>query len=68
LLAQFCDGVLMLIHAGVTPFDLAQMACQEFPKSQLLGVVLNHAETKPAYRYYYYYGERKSKGSNGKRS
>jgi len=57
LLAQFCDGVIMLVHAGVTPVDMAQRACQEFTKGQLLGVVLNHAETHPVYGYYHYYGE-----------
>jgi len=68
LLAQFCDGVLMLIRAGVTPSDLAQRACQEFPKSQLLGVVLNYAEPHPGYGYYNYYGEEKSNSGNGNRS
>lgn len=54
LLAQFCDGVLMLVRAGVTPFDLAQKACQEFPKGQILGVVLNRASSQPGYGYYQY--------------
>ncbi|HVN82667.1 MAG TPA: CpsD/CapB family tyrosine-protein kinase [Terriglobia bacterium] len=58
LLAQFCDGVLMLVQAGVTPFDMAQKACQEFPKSQLLGVVLNRAQTHSAGSYQHYYSER----------
>jgi len=56
LLAQFCDGVLMLVRAGVTPFDLAQKACQEFPKGQILGVVLNRAAAQPGYGAYHYYG------------
>lgn len=68
LLGQFCDGVLMLVRAGVTPFDLAQKACQEFPKSQLLGVVLNRAEEQRTYGSYYYYGDRKSTRGNGKGS
>ena len=59
LLAQFCDGVLMLVQAGVTLFDLAQKACQEFPKSQLLGVVLNRAEAHSGYGYHYYHVERR---------
>jgi protein-tyrosine kinase len=56
LLAQFCDGVLMLVRAGVTPVDLAQKACQEFPKGQILGVVLNRAAAQPGYGAYDYYG------------
>ena len=53
LLAQLCDGVLMLVQAGRTPFDLAQEACQEFSKTQLLGVVLNRAGDHVGYGYYY---------------
>lgn len=68
LAAQFCDGVLMLIRAGVTPSDMVQKACKEFPRNQLLGVVLNYAEFQPGYGYYYhYYGEGKSERGNGKR-
>jgi capsular exopolysaccharide synthesis family protein len=66
LLAQFCDGVLMLIRAGVTSSDLARKACHEFPKSQLLGVVLNYAEFQPGHNYYYYYGAGKPKNGNGR--
>jgi Mrp family chromosome partitioning ATPase len=54
LLAQHCDGVLMLVHAGVTPVELAQKACTQFPKGQLLGVVLNRAQAQPGYGYYYH--------------
>lgn len=57
LLAQFCDGVLMLVQAGATPLDLAQKACQEFAKGQVVGVVLNRAATVPGYGHYRYYGE-----------
>jgi Mrp family chromosome partitioning ATPase len=57
LLASFCDGVLMLVNAGTTPFDLAQRACGAFPKNQLLGVILNRVDPAQAYGSYYYYGK-----------
>lgn len=49
LLADSCDGVLMVIQAGSTPFDLAQKACQEFRDRRLLGVVLNRVKSGHAY-------------------
>jgi capsular exopolysaccharide synthesis family protein len=54
LLADLCDGVIVLILAGVTPFDLAQKACQEFRERQVLGVVLNRVAAGSAYSSYYY--------------
>jgi protein-tyrosine kinase len=66
LVAQYCDGVLMLVKAGATPFDLAQKACQEFPKTLLLGVVLNGAEPQPHYGSYYYYGGKNHQPRNDK--
>jgi capsular exopolysaccharide synthesis family protein len=67
LLAGFCDGVLMLVNAGTTPFDLAQRACGAFPKDQLLGVILNRAEQGQNYSAYYYYGKGNHHNGNGKR-
>jgi Mrp family chromosome partitioning ATPase len=55
VLAGLCDGVLFVVQAGSTPFDLAQMACQDFRGKNLLGVVLNRAEEKAAYGAYSYY-------------
>ncbi len=66
LLAGFCDGVLMLVNAGTTPFDLAQKACGEFLKNQLLGVILNRVEPEHTYGYYYYYGKGNHHKGNGK--
>ncbi len=65
LLADVCDGVLMVIQAGATPFDLAQKACQEFREKRLLGVVLNRAEGGNGYGYHYY--DRTKPKKNGKR-
>jgi capsular exopolysaccharide synthesis family protein len=44
LVAAVCDAVLLVIHAGATPRDAAQIAAREFPGDRLLGVVLNRAD------------------------
>jgi protein-tyrosine kinase len=58
VLAGLCDGVLFVVRAGSTAFDLAQMAYQEFREKNLVGVVLNHVEERVAAAYgaYSYYG------------
>jgi capsular exopolysaccharide synthesis family protein len=56
VLAGLCDGVLFVVRAGSTAFDLSQMACQEFRGKNLVGVVLNRAEESEAYGAYPYYG------------
>jgi protein-tyrosine kinase len=53
LLANYCDGVLMVVRSNATPFDIAQRARQEFGDN-LIGVVLNGIDTLPAYSQYYY--------------
>ena len=50
LLAGLCDGVLLVVQSGSTPFDLGKTLRREFPDRKLLGVVLNCAESRPAYR------------------
>jgi len=57
LLAKHCDGVLIVVRANATPFDMAQKAREEFGESQLLGVVLNGVGpgSLPYTRYYYTY-------------
>jgi len=65
LMGELCDGVLMVVRAGSTPCDLAQMAYDEFRDQRFLGVVLNGAEHTSTYGYnYYHYYE----GARGKRS
>jgi protein-tyrosine kinase len=60
LLADMCDGVLMVVRAAYTAYDAAQKSCQEFHGKNLLGVVLNRAEDTKAYGayYYHYYGSK----------
>lgn len=54
LLADFCDGVLMVVKAGKTPFDVAQKGSRELRERHLLGVVLNQVAPQMAYSAYYY--------------
>jgi protein-tyrosine kinase len=41
LMANHCDGVLMVVRSNATPSDLARKARAEFEDKLLLGVVLN---------------------------
>jgi protein-tyrosine kinase len=67
LMAGVCDGVLMVVAAGMEPFDIAQKTSQQFKDKRLLGVVLNRSAARDTYSYKYYghyYGpeeERKKK-------
>lgn len=61
LLANSCDGVLMVVRSNATPVDMARKARQEFPDKALVGVVLNgtSADTEAYSRYYYAAYEKK---------
>jgi protein-tyrosine kinase len=54
LLADQCDGVLFVVRAGSTDFELAAKASAEFREKNLLGVVLNHSEAGKQYGEPYY--------------
>jgi protein-tyrosine kinase len=41
LMANHCDGVLMVVRSNATPSDMARKARAEFEDKRLLGVVLN---------------------------
>jgi capsular exopolysaccharide synthesis family protein len=56
ILADMCDGVLFVVRAGTTDFELAEKASAEFREKNLLGVVLNRVEKSALYGDYYYYG------------
>jgi protein-tyrosine kinase len=53
-LANFCDGVLMVVRSNATPYDTAQRARQEFQGKTLVGVVLNGISRADSYSRYYY--------------
>jgi len=59
LLADLCDGVLFVVKAGLTSFEVAEKAVAEFQGKNLLGVVLNAVERTAAYgqSYYHYASE-----------
>lgn len=61
VLAGVCDGVLLIVCAGLTPFDSAQKAYQEFRDKNLLGVILNRADEMRYAGYHYYAGDGKDK-------
>jgi capsular exopolysaccharide synthesis family protein len=56
LLANFCDGVLMVVRSNSTPSDIARKARQEFTDQHLLGVVLNGINVDASNYTRYYYG------------
>jgi protein-tyrosine kinase len=55
LLAEMSDGVLMVVRAGETPYDMAQKGCRQFRDRRLVGVVLNGIPETSSYSAYYYY-------------
>jgi protein-tyrosine kinase len=61
VLAGVCDGVLLVVCAGLTPFESAQKAYREFRDKNLLGVILNRAEDMGYAGYHYYAGDGKDK-------
>ena len=64
LIAEFCDGVLFVVRAGATPFDLAQRAYQEFQERSFLGVVFNRVNVSRSYNYHHQYPKGTSKTRN----
>lgn len=63
LLANYCDGVLMVVRSNATPFDIARKAREEFRDHRVVGVVLNGMAASTPYSRYYYgaYGRTDSK-------
>jgi protein-tyrosine kinase len=61
-LAEFCDGVVLVVRAASTPASMAETAKREFRDTPILGVVLNQvAHADHSYSKYYYgqYGHAK---------
>ena len=55
ILADMCDGVLYVVRAGSTDYEVAQKGASEFENKNLLGVILNRVEIDDAYGFDYYY-------------
>jgi protein-tyrosine kinase len=56
ILADHCDGVLLVVKAGKTASEIAQKACQELQGKNIVGVVVNAVEASHLYGTYYYQG------------
>jgi len=54
IVADMCDGVLFVVRAGKTDFEMAQKAAGEFHETNLLGVVLNRVDKSATHGDYYY--------------
>jgi capsular exopolysaccharide synthesis family protein len=59
VLANQCDGTLLVVSSGTTEIESAQKAKDllQATKGKMLGVVLNNREVKDT-SYYYYYGRK----------
>lgn len=56
VIADLCDGILLVFGAGMTPVQLAKRAARELKNHVLLGAVLNRGdEAKQNAKYYSYY-------------
>jgi Mrp family chromosome partitioning ATPase len=55
LMANDCDGVLLVVRSNSTPTDAARRARQEFSERNVIGAVLNGItpELAPYMQYYY---------------
>lgn len=59
LLADFVDGVLLVVRAGKAPFSLVKRTVEAITHERILGVVMNavdYAHDRNAGGYYEYYG------------
>ena len=70
ILANYCDGILLVVRAGSTATEVAQRACQELQGRNVIGVVLNAVEQSHMYGSYYYqgYGYGYGNGGDGSKS
>jgi len=59
ILANQCDGTILVVHSGKTEIEAAQKAKELLinAKGKLLGIVLNQKKQKES-SYYYYYGNK----------
>lgn len=55
ILADLCDGVLLVVRAGSTPSPTVQRAYQEMQGRSVVGVVLNSVQESHLYDSHYYY-------------
>jgi capsular exopolysaccharide synthesis family protein len=53
LLAAMVEGAVLVVRAGVTPYQLVQRAIEAIGRDRIVGVVLNGADRRLAQDYYY---------------
>jgi protein-tyrosine kinase len=58
-LADLCDGVLFVVRAGETSYEVAKKATSEFRDKNLIGVVMNQVDKSQGRGDYYYNAEKK---------
>jgi len=58
-LADLCDGVLFVVRAGETSYEIAKKASSEFRDKNLIGVVMNQVDKSQSRGDYYYNAEKK---------
>jgi protein-tyrosine kinase len=56
IIADLCDGVLLVVRSGSTPSEVAQRARQELQGKNVVGVVLNAVDDAGIYGSAYYHG------------
>lgn len=66
VMSNVCDGVLLVVAAGIGPCEIVQKTRQQFNDKRVLGVVLNRAEPRTTYSYKYYEYYQPKKEGNGK--
>lgn len=55
VLAEICDGILLVVRAGLTPFAMVQRTQQKLAGRNVVGVVLNAVEEEEIHGYSSYY-------------
>jgi protein-tyrosine kinase len=63
LLANHTDAVMLVVRAGLAPYETVEKAIEALPAGKMLGVVLNGAENvqEAGYYDYYYYSQRQQR-------
>jgi len=60
LVSSMADGVVLVVRAESTPFDMVNRAVQSIGRERIMGVILNRAQEMPVRsdydQYKYYYG------------
>jgi Mrp family chromosome partitioning ATPase len=64
LLANLADAVILVVRAGMAPYETVEKAIDALPAGRVMGVALNGAEhirETDYYDYYYSYAQREQR-------